>query len=124
MSEQEWTRAQIQERLAMEITGKGFSIQFDAYVKNAKHQAQTDHVSGKTAEKQTKTSGIVTEDKVKLSQRAQKIQEARRQLDALPDVREEHVARIRQQVDAGTYQIESGKIAAKMIEDALLSDAS
>jgi len=108
----------------MEITDKGFSIQFDAYVKNAKHQAQADHISGRTAEKPEDAAGATTVDKVKLSPRAQKILEARRHLEALPDVNEERVARIRQQVEAGTYRIDGGTIAVKMIEDALFNDAT
>jgi len=62
------------------------------------------------------------EDKVVLSQEAKKIQEAKKLLDSIPDIREEKVAKIKAQIENGTYQVEEKKLAAKMIKESLLNE--
>ena len=52
------------------------------------------------------------------------IQEAKKRLDALSEVREDKVAEIRGQIDAGTYHIDSEKIAFKMIRESILDELS
>ena len=61
-------------------------------------------------------------DTVALSSAAKDIQEAQKQLEAIPDVREEKVAQLKEQIENGTYEIDAEKIADKMIKDALLND--
>ena len=60
------------------------------------------------------------EDKVILSQEGKKIQEAKKLMDSIPDIREEKVAKIKAQIENGTYQAEEKKLAAKMIKESLL----
>ena len=62
------------------------------------------------------------EDKVVLSQEAKKIQEAKKLMDSIPDIREEKVAKIKAQIENGTYQVEEKKLAAKMIKESLLNE--
>lgn len=62
------------------------------------------------------------EDKVILSQEAKKIQEAKKLMDSIPDIREEKVAKIKAQIENGTYQVEEKKLAAKMIKESLLNE--
>jgi negative regulator of flagellin synthesis FlgM len=50
------------------------------------------------------------------------VQEARRQLDDIPDVREDKVSQLRSQIQNGTYEINADKIADKMIKEGLLND--
>jgi negative regulator of flagellin synthesis FlgM len=61
-------------------------------------------------------------DSVSLSPQARELRSAREALTALPDIREEKVAAIRAQIEAGTYKVDSEKTAAKMIAEALLND--
>ncbi len=62
------------------------------------------------------------EDKVILSQEGKKIQEAKKLMDSIPDIREEKVAKIKAQIENGTYQVEEKKLAAKMIKESLLNE--
>ena len=61
-------------------------------------------------------------DSVSLSPQVRELQAAREAYDALPEIREEKVAAIRAQIEAGTYKVDSEKIAAKMMADGLLND--
>jgi len=61
-------------------------------------------------------------DSVNLSPQARQLQAAREALAAMPEIREEKVAAIRAQIEAGTYKIDSEQIAGKMIAEALLND--
>jgi negative regulator of flagellin synthesis FlgM len=89
----------------------------NAYVKNVGKEKNKVHGSPGEVPK-----GGLSEDKVALSPEAKQIQEAKKRLDSLPDVREGKVAEIKEQVDAGTYHIDSEKIAFKMIRESLLDE--
>jgi negative regulator of flagellin synthesis FlgM len=43
-------------------------------------------------------------------------------LESIPDVREDKVAELKEQVESGTYEIDAEKIAEKMLKDSLLND--
>ena len=43
-------------------------------------------------------------------------------MENIPDVQVEKVAKIKNQIENGTYEIKSGKIAEKMIKDTLLNE--
>ncbi|MFH1935491.1 MAG: flagellar biosynthesis anti-sigma factor FlgM [Pseudomonadota bacterium] len=62
------------------------------------------------------------EDKVILSHDRKKIQEAKKLMDSIPDIREEKVAKIKAQIENGTYQVEEKKLAAKIIKESLLNE--
>ena len=100
----------------MEINGNQ-SIGIDAYV----NQVQDKNKVGSPDNKPEKTA--VKADTVVLSDAAKRVQEARRQLDDIPDVREEKVLQLRSQIQNGTYEINADKIAGKMIKEGLLNDA-
>jgi negative regulator of flagellin synthesis FlgM len=100
----------------MEINGNQ-GIGIDAYV----NQVQDKNKVGSPDNKPEKTA--VKADTVVLSDAAKRVQEARRQLDDIPDVREEKVLQLRSQIQNGTYEINADKIAGKMIKEGLLNDA-
>jgi negative regulator of flagellin synthesis FlgM len=100
----------------MEINGNQ-GIGIDAYV----NQVQDKNKVGSPDNKPEKTA--VKADTVVLSDAAKRVQEARRQLDDIPDVREEKVLQLRSQIQNGTYEINADKIADKMIKEGLLNDA-
>ena len=100
----------------MEINGNQ-GIGIDAYVNQVQDKnkiGNPDNNSEKTAKKA---------DTVVISDAAKRVQEARKQLDDIPDVREEKVSRLRNQIQNGTYEINADKIAGKMIKEGLLNDA-
>ena len=60
-------------------------------------------------------------DAVSLSPQVRELQSARESLAAMPEIREEKVAAIRAQIEAGTYVVDGEKIAGRMIEEALVN---
>ena len=99
----------------MEINGNQ-GIGIDAYV----NQVQDKNKVGTPDNKSEKSA--VKADTVVISDAAKRIQEARRQLDDIPDVREDKVSQLRNQIQNGTYEINADKIAAKMIKEGLIND--
>jgi len=100
----------------VKITGKNFYVNLDAYAKNVKDKERIDN-QGKNAANQ-----VVKEDKVVLSQEAKRVQEAKKLMESIPDIREEKIAKVRAQIESGTYQVEEKKLAAKMIKESLLNE--
>jgi negative regulator of flagellin synthesis FlgM len=102
------------------ITGNKPFSGLDAYVKNiGKGKAR---INGSPEE--APKGGGLTEDKVALSPEAKQIQDVKKRLDSLPDVREDKVAEIKEQIEAGTYTIDGEKIAFKMIRESILDAMS
>ena len=100
----------------MEITPNDNTINIDAYVKNINDKQKAENTSDKADNNVTKT------DTLNISDAAKEIQEVRKELDSLPEVRAEKVAELKNQIENGTYEIKSEEIAEKMIKDALLND--
>jgi len=101
----------------MEITGNSPFARLDAYVKINGKEKNRVQGSPKEAPK-----GGLSEDKVALSPEAKQIQGAKKLLDSLPDIREDKVAEIKEQIEAGTYNIDGEKIAFKMIRESILNE--
>ena len=92
------------------------SIGIDAYVNQVHERNKVDAPENKPE------NAAVKSDTVVISDAARRVQEARRQLDEIPDVREDKVAQLRNQIQNGTYEIDSEKIASKMIKEGLFND--
>ena len=99
----------------MEITPKD-SVNIDSYVNQVQDKDKVDATSEQPEKQQTKADTVV------LSDMAKTVQEAQTQLESIPDVREEKVAELREQVENGTYEIDANEIADKMLRDSLLND--
>ena len=99
----------------MEID-KNAGIQVDAYV----NQVHDKNKGGPAAEKADNTAAKT--DTVVISDAAKRIQEARAQLDKIPDVREDKVAELRNQILNGTYQEDPEKTAANLLKEHLFND--
>jgi negative regulator of flagellin synthesis FlgM len=63
---------------------------------------------------------LVPEEKVSLSAAAKEVQQVKSAIEALPDVRTEKVAQLKDRIEEGTYNVSGEKIAEKMIGDSLL----
>lgn len=96
----------------MEID-KSQGIQVDAYVNQVHDRKKADQATDQAKESATKTDTVV------ISDAAKRIQEARAQLDKLPDVREDKVAELRDQIQNGTYQMDAEKTAGKLLKEHL-----
>jgi negative regulator of flagellin synthesis FlgM len=99
----------------MEID-KNAGIQVDAYV----NQVHDKNKGGPAAEKADNTAAKT--DTVVISDAAKKIQEARAQLDEIPDVREDKVAELRDQIRNGAYQENPEKTATNLLKEHLFND--
>ncbi|MDJ0984624.1 MAG: flagellar biosynthesis anti-sigma factor FlgM [Desulfobacterales bacterium] len=99
----------------MEITPKD-SVNIESYVNQVQDKDKVDAASEQQQQQQTKA------DTVALSNAAKDIQEAQKQLEAIPDVREDKVAQLKEQIENGTYEIDEEKIADKMLKDVLFND--
>jgi negative regulator of flagellin synthesis FlgM len=99
----------------MEID-KNTGIQVDTYV-NQVH----DKNNGESAAEKADNTAAKT-DTVVISDAAKRIQDARAQLDEIPDVREDKVADLRKQIQNGTYEINPEKTAEKLLKEHLFND--
>ena len=99
----------------MEITPKD-SVNIDAYVNQVQDKDKADAAAEQPEQKQSKA------DTVALSDAAKDIQEAQKQLEAIPEVREDKVAQLKEQIENGTYEIDEEKLADKILKDSLLND--
>ena len=100
----------------MEISGKISSIKIGAYVNNVRENKKAE------GSPQHDAKAVLKGDKVELSQTAIEVKNARTQLDAVPDIREEKVSEIKKQVDQGTYKIDGNKVAFNMIRESLIDE--
>jgi negative regulator of flagellin synthesis FlgM len=100
----------------MEITPKNDAINIDAYVNNINDKQNVEQTSDKPDKTVTKT------DTVAISDAAKEIQEVKKQLDEVPDVRADKVAELKAQIENGTYEIKSEEIAEKMLTDSLFNE--
>ena len=99
----------------MEITPKD-TVNIEAYVNQVQDKDKVD-AKVEPPEKQPAKA-----DTVVLSDTAKKVQEAQKQLKTIPDVREDKVAQLKEQIENGTYEIDEEKIAGKMIKDMLMNN--
>lgn len=100
----------------MEINSNDNTINIDAYVNNISDKQKAEKTSDKAEKNVAKT------DTVNISDAAKEIQEVRRELDNIPDVRADKVEQLKNQIEDGTYEIKSEEIAEKMLKDSLLND--
>jgi negative regulator of flagellin synthesis FlgM len=70
--------------------------------------------SGKSSDTE-KTSG--ERDKISLSGKAQEINELKALINDLPDIRTDKVEQLKKAIDTGAYNIDSYKVAEKMLEE-------
>jgi len=99
----------------MEIE-KSQGIQIDAYVNQVHEKNRADAATSKPDKAAAKTDTVV------ISDAAKRIQEIRNQLDSVPDVREDKVAMLKNQIENGTYEINVDKIAENIIKEGLIND--
>ena len=64
-----------------------------------------------TEKKQTK------DDSTRISAKAKEIMTARAELKEMPQIREEKVAALKERVQSGNYQVDSKKLAAKILNN-------
>lgn len=89
----------------MKIVGSQIQQMIGTYEKRAARAGETGPVAGPA-------------DAVSLSTRGEEILKARQAYDALPEVREDRVAQIRQRLTDGTYTLDNEQIARAIADGA------
>ncbi len=62
---------------------------------------------------------VVLEEKVSISSISRDVKLAKKAIEELPDVREEKVRELKDQIEQGTYDLSGEKIAEKMFSESL-----
>ena len=97
----------------MKINGNGAGVELLSYLKQLQQlQKPADVVPERNS---YQVSDI---DKVNLSDRGREVQQAFNMLKEMPDVRDAKVARIRMDVENGTYKVVGPRIATEMLREA------
>ena len=97
-------------------TDKNTGIRMDTRIKQA-HAGQKQELAGAAKGK----PGAGT-DMAVLSDIAEGLPDARRQLEDIPDIRTAKVAVLKRQVQSGTYRIRAEETAARLIRESLIND--
>ena len=100
----------------MEITPKNNSIPIDVYVNTVQDKKAAAVADEKGPDQALKS------DTVAISETARQVREARALLDKLPEVDNARVDDLKAQIESGRYEINSEKIAEKMLRESLLND--
>jgi len=90
----------------------------DAAVQALQQYQKIDKVQNESSPKVD--GSAAPEEKVNLSTKARDIQQLRDAVSQLPDVREDKVRELRDQVDKRAYDVNGQKIAEKMVSESLL----
>lgn len=99
----------------MKINDQSAFINFEAHA--PRPQASSAHQARVSPAPSARPSA----DKVVLSPKARELQDAHTQLGRLPDIDTRRVGQIKLQIENGTYQIDGGKIAERMLEEMRLN---
>ena len=103
----------------MKITGNDLQSQLSVY--------QNTQIQGKNEEAtraQKSASPISLQDRVALSGRGKMIADAQRAMSSIPDVRETLVSKIQNEMENGTYRVDSQKAAEGMLKEAFTNQAA
>ena len=84
----------------------------------SQHKINEEKVSSES-EKRAANS-VIPEEKVTLSSAAREIQQAEKAIEKLPDVREEKVQELKDQIKTEKYDVNGEKIAEKMLSESFL----
>ncbi len=99
----------------MKVSGGKPFISLEAYINSIKNQKVS------LSEKASRSKNA-SEDQVILSPKAEEIQKAKQQLQSIPEVDTERIARIKRELAEGTYKIDGKKVAEKMLRDSMLNE--
>lgn len=84
------------------------------------HLYKTNSQPTANTDKQINGTASVPEEKVSLSAQARDVQNIKKAIEELPDVRQEKVDALKEQIHQGTYDVNGEKVAQKMIGESLL----
>ena len=92
----------------------------DATLQMIQQYQKTEKVEDRASEKAGAANNLVPEEKVNLSTTAKDVQNLKNAISKLPDVREEKVQALKDQIEKGTYRVDADKVADKMVGESLI----
>jgi len=92
----------------------------DATLQMIQQYQKTEKVEDRSSEKAGAANNLVPEEKVNLSTTAKDVQNLKNAISKLPDVREEKVQALKDQIEKGTYRVDADKVADKMVGESLI----
>ena len=102
----------------MQVNDSNVHINFEAYAQKSR-EANVNQEA-----KATPSGPEAPVDKVVLSPKAREIQDARKQLETLPDVDGNKVEALRVSVEKGVYEIDGSQIAERMLREMALNQTA
>ena len=87
----------------------------DATLQMIQQYQKTEKVEDRSSEKAGAANNLVPEEKVNLSTTAKDVQNLKNAISKLPDVREDKVQALKDQIEKGTYRVDADKVADKMV---------
>ncbi len=100
----------------MKVIDKNLLINFESYRKTINEKRDTEKTPSRNS------AGVCYKDRVAFSPQVEQIQESVRLIQSIPDVREEKINRIKNEIQQNTYKIDVKKLAEKMLNDALQNE--
>jgi negative regulator of flagellin synthesis FlgM len=92
----------------------------DASLQMIQQYQKADKVEDRSSEKAAAASNLVPEEKVNLSTTAKDVQALKNAISNLPDVRQDKVQALKDQIEKGAYKVDAEKVAEKMVGESLL----
>ena len=102
----------------MKVVDKSLLLNLQAY----KDTVKTQNKNAQSSDSQKVSLTSSKDDSVKLSPQARQMQTNGIILRSIPDVREEKVSAIKAQIDSGAYEIDTEKMADKILVDIITND--
>ena len=99
----------------MKINEQSAYINFEAHTQRP-HDSSSNSVAANSTDQERAST-----DKVVLSPKARELQDAKMELAGVPDVDSRRVAHIKLEIEQGTYRVNGGKIAERMLGEMRLN---
>ena len=89
-------------------------------VQQYQRNSGADQAMDKTMDKTATAATAPPEEKVDLSSRSKELLQIKNAVAQLPEIREEKIQELKTQIEKGTYNINGGQIAEKMVGESLI----
>lgn len=87
-------------------------------------QMVKNYVQQKKVQENGKSAGISFKDSMEISREAREIQDLKAEMNKVPDVRNEKVARLKEMIDANRYKVDSWELANNIIKELVETEKS
>lgn len=100
----------------MKITESSPFINLDAYTRDIEEKKKSDFTDKPEAKH------VLGRDRVLLSEIGKRLQEAKKAIDSVSDIREQKIANIKMQIEDENYKIYEERIASRMLRESFFNE--